>query len=124
MKRNIAVILAGGVGKRLGLSTPKQFFKVAGKMVVEHTVDVFERNRRVDEIAIVSNPYFVSEFENIVLRPLVDHREAGSETIYPLAAYTDEQARANELLTGISDPHLWVSELSRRVLGTNFDIAL
>ena len=62
--------------------------------------------------------------ENIVLRPLVDHREAGSETIYPLAAYTDEQARANELLTGISDPHLWVSELSRRVLGTNFDIAL
>ncbi len=44
MKRNIAVILAGGVGSRLGISTPKQFFKVAGKMVVEHTVDVFERN--------------------------------------------------------------------------------
>ena len=34
MKRNIAVILAGGVGERLGMSTPKQFFKVAGKMVV------------------------------------------------------------------------------------------
>lgn len=68
MKRNIAVILAGGVGKRLGLSTPKQFFKVAGKMVVEHTVDVFERNPRIDEIAIVSNPYFIDEFENITLR--------------------------------------------------------
>ena len=39
MKKNIAVILAGGVGSRLGLSTPKQFFKVAGKMVVEHTVE-------------------------------------------------------------------------------------
>lgn len=56
------------MGKRLGLSTPKQFFKVAGKMVVEHTVDVFEHNPRIDEIVIVSNPYFVSEFENIVLR--------------------------------------------------------
>ena len=44
MKRNIAIILAGGVGSRLGMSTPKQFFKVAGKMVVEHTIDVFERN--------------------------------------------------------------------------------
>lgn len=68
MKRNIAVILAGGVGTRLGLSTPKQFFKVAGKMVVEHTIDAFERNANIDEIAIVSNPMFISEFEDIVLR--------------------------------------------------------
>ena len=68
MKRNIAIILAGGVGSRLGMSTPKQFFKVAGKMVVEHTVDVFERNERIDEIAIVSNPMLISDFENIVLR--------------------------------------------------------
>lgn len=68
MKRNVAVILAGGVGKRLGLSTPKQFFKVAGKMVVEHTIDAFERNPHISEIAIVSNPYFIDEFENIVLR--------------------------------------------------------
>ena len=68
MKRNIAVILAGGVGSRLGMSTPKQFFKVAGKMVVEHTVDVFERNSRIDEIAIVSNPMLIADFENIVLR--------------------------------------------------------
>ena len=68
MKQNIAVILAGGVGTRLGISTPKQFYKVAGKMVVEHTIDVFERNPRIDEIAIVSNPMLISDFENIVLR--------------------------------------------------------
>lgn len=68
MKRNIAVILAGGVGSRLGMTTPKQFYKVAGKMVVEHTIEVFERNRRIDEIAIVSNPMLISDFENIVLR--------------------------------------------------------
>lgn len=65
---NIAVILAGGVGSRLGLSAPKQFFKVAGKMVIEHTVDVFEHNSHIDEIAIVSNPFYVSEIEAIVLR--------------------------------------------------------
>ena len=98
MKRNIAVILAGGVGKRLGLSTPKQFFKVAGKMVVEHTVDVFERNRRVDEIAIVSNPYFVSEFENIVLRNgwkkvkriLKGGKERYDSSLAAIRAYADE----------------------------------
>lgn len=68
MTRNIAIILAGGVGSRLGLSTPKQFFKVAGKMVIEHTIDTFERNQHIDEIAVVSNPFYVSDVENIVLR--------------------------------------------------------
>ena len=65
---NIAVILAGGVGSRLGYSTPKQFYKVAGKMVIEHTIDVFEKNILIDEIAIVINPGYVDEMENIVLR--------------------------------------------------------
>ena len=98
MKRNIAVVLAGGVGKRLGLSTPKQFFKVAGKMVVEHTIDVFERNPRIDEIAVVSNPYFVSEFENIVLRNgwkkvkriLKGGRERYDSSLAAIRAYADE----------------------------------
>lgn len=68
MRKNIAVILAGGVGSRLGMSTPKQFFKVAGKMVVEHTVDVFEHNPRIDEIAIVSNPFYIADFESIIIK--------------------------------------------------------
>lgn len=68
MKKNIAVILAGGVGSRLGLSTPKQFFKVAGKTVVEHTIDVFERNGRIDEIAIVANAAYITDFESMILR--------------------------------------------------------
>lgn len=68
MRKNIGVILAGGVGSRLGLSTPKQFFKVAGKMVVEHTVDAFEANPNIDEIAIVSNPFYMADFENMVLK--------------------------------------------------------
>ena len=68
MIRNIAIVLAGGVGSRLGLSTPKQFFKVAGKTVIEHTVDTFERNPHIDEVAIVSNPFYIADIENLVLR--------------------------------------------------------
>lgn len=68
MRPNIAIVLAGGTGSRLGLSTPKQFFKVAGKMVVEHTIDTFEKNPNIAEIAIVSNPFYVADMENIVLR--------------------------------------------------------
>lgn len=64
---NVAVILAGGVGNRLDKSYPKQFFKVAGKTVIEHTVDVFERNQLIDEIAIVINSNYQVTIEEIVL---------------------------------------------------------
>ncbi|MDR0692164.1 MAG: 2-C-methyl-D-erythritol 4-phosphate cytidylyltransferase [Prevotellaceae bacterium] len=64
---NIAVILAGGVGRRLGDSTPKQFLEIAGKTVIEHTVDAFERNENIDEIAIIIHPSFVQTVEEMVL---------------------------------------------------------
>lgn len=64
---NVAVILAGGKGTRAGGNKPKQFFKVAGKKIIEHTIDVFENNNNIDEIAIVSNNYYLDEIEKIVL---------------------------------------------------------
>lgn len=66
--RNIAVVLAGGVGSRLGLSTPKQFFKVAGKMVIEHTIDAFQRNPHIEEVVVVSNPAYVTDVEEALIR--------------------------------------------------------
>lgn len=96
MRKNIAVILAGGVGSRLGLSTPKQFFKVAGKMVVEHTVEAFEGNSHIDEIAIVSNPFYISEFESLVIKNnwhkvkkiLKGGKERYDSSLSAIAAYT------------------------------------
>lgn len=37
-------------------------------MVVEHTVEAFERNSHIDEITIVSNPFYIAEFENMTIR--------------------------------------------------------
>lgn len=68
MTKNIAVILAGGSGERLGAAIPKQFLKIAGKMVIEHTLDVFERNAQIDEIAVVIHPNFLHEMEAISAR--------------------------------------------------------
>jgi 2-C-methyl-D-erythritol 4-phosphate cytidylyltransferase len=52
--KNIAVILAGGKGERFENSLPKQFVKLAGKSVIEYTIDAFNRHRLIDEIIIVS----------------------------------------------------------------------
>jgi 2-C-methyl-D-erythritol 4-phosphate cytidylyltransferase len=54
MSRNVAVILAGGVGNRLGLNYPKQFAKVAGKTLIEHTIEAFQNHPDIDDIIVVS----------------------------------------------------------------------
>ena len=64
--RYIAVILAGGVGSRLGMDKPKQFLKIAGKTVLEHTVDVFQRHSKIDEIAIVIHHNYEDEVAEMV----------------------------------------------------------
>ncbi len=66
MTANVAIVLAGGVGKRLGSTLPKQFLEIAGKMVIEHAVDTFEQHPLIDEIAIVSNVQYLSKMEEIV----------------------------------------------------------
>lgn len=66
--KNIAVILAGGVGSRLGLSIPKQFYKVAGKSVIEHTISIFNDNENIDEIYVVSHCQYRPMIENLCLR--------------------------------------------------------
>ncbi|WP_407306617.1 D-ribitol-5-phosphate cytidylyltransferase [Acinetobacter sp.] len=52
--KNIAVILSGGSGSRFGGALPKQFTKLAGKAIIEYTIDVFQNSEDIDEIIIVS----------------------------------------------------------------------
>lgn len=66
--KNVAVILAGGTGRRLGDPVPKQFLKVAGKKVIEHTLDVFQNHSLIDEIAVVSHPHHVSDVEALQIK--------------------------------------------------------
>ena len=57
--KNNAVILSGGMGSRFGGTLPKQFTKLAGKAVIEYTVEAFEKSLNIDEIIIVSHPSYV-----------------------------------------------------------------
>ena len=66
MRKNIAVILAAGKGVRLDYGVPKQLVKLAGKPLVEHTLEVFERNDAIHEIAIVTNDTCLETIERIV----------------------------------------------------------
>ena len=48
-----AIILAGGVGKRMGIDLPKQFIDVLGKPIIVYTLEVFDNHPEVDDISVV-----------------------------------------------------------------------
>lgn len=66
--RTVAVVLAGGTGSRVGMSTPKQLLKVAGKTILEHTVAVFEESPDVDEVIVLMAPGWLPEAVDIVAK--------------------------------------------------------
>ena len=51
---NIALVLSGGTGKRLGMDVPKQYQTIAGKPVIVHTLEQFERFSKVESVIIVA----------------------------------------------------------------------
>lgn len=50
---NYVILLAGGVGKRMGAYIPKQFIKVKGKPIIVHSIENFQRNEQIEKILVV-----------------------------------------------------------------------
>lgn len=52
--KNIAIILAGGIGARVGGALPKQLLPLAdGRTILEHAIDAFQQAECIDEICLV-----------------------------------------------------------------------
>ncbi len=64
--RNVAVVLAGGVGTRVGLDIPKQLIKIAGRPIVEHTIALLHDHPDIDEILIMMTPGHLDSIHAIV----------------------------------------------------------
>ena len=66
--KNYGIILASGTGSRYGSDIPKQFVKIAGKTVLEHTIEIFEKSEDINDIIIVITPEYRTMAEEILLK--------------------------------------------------------
>lgn len=66
--KNYGIILASGTGNRYGSAIPKQFVKIAGKTIFEHTIEVFEKAKEIDEIIVVITPDYRHFAEEIIIK--------------------------------------------------------
>ena len=75
---NIAIIIAGGSGSRMGQDIPKQFINVYDKPVIVYTMEAFQKHPKIDAIEIVcldgwhdvlrayAKQFGIAKLENIV----------------------------------------------------------
>lgn len=64
--KNIAIILAGGIGSRVGGPLPKQFLIVKNKPIIIHTIENFEKNESVDSVLVVCEKNWIDYLSNLI----------------------------------------------------------
>ena len=69
-KKNVGLIIAGGIGERMRTNIPKQFLKVNGKEVIFYTLEAFQKNRDIDSIVVVC----LEGWENVLFRGAEEYK--------------------------------------------------
>ncbi len=121
--KNIAVVLAGGTGSRMGASMPKQFLSLQGRAVIEYSVETFNSHAAIDEVAVVVHPDWRQEFLAIADRnrwtKLTKVVDGGAErymsTLNAVMAFIDEPDDTNLLLHDAARPLLSTDIVDRVV---------
>lgn len=64
--KNVAIVLAGGRGKRMGSDIPKQYLEIGNRPLICYTLDCFEKSF-IDEIIVVVEKGGIDYFNENVL---------------------------------------------------------
>lgn len=67
MQKNIVIIPCSGIGKRMGNNIPKQFLELAGKPIICHTIERFEKCEKIHEIVIIISKEYEEYFKKEIL---------------------------------------------------------
>lgn len=64
--KNYVILLAGGVGKRMGAEIPKQFIEVHGKPIIVYTIEKFQRNPQIEKIVVVCVNDWIDHLKGLI----------------------------------------------------------
>ncbi len=64
--KHLAIIVAGGVGQRMGTAVPKQFLQLGNKPIIAWSIDTFIASGLVDAIIIAIHPDHKQKLNEII----------------------------------------------------------
>lgn len=125
-----AVVLAGGMGSRMGNSdTPKQFLMLGKSPIIIHTVEKFYVNSKFERVIVLCPKQWVSHTENIIKKSIKDEKivvlEGGNtrnDTLYNAINFIEQNY-------GIDDETIIVTHdavrpfVTHRIIEENIDAA-
>ncbi len=86
---NIAIVFAGGKGKRMGTEIPKQFLEINGKPILIHTLELFQYHEMIDKIYISTLKEYIPYVKKLnqmygisKVSAVVDGGETAQDSIY------------------------------------------
>lgn len=102
---NIAVIIAGGSGHRMGQDIPKQFINVYDKPVLIYTLEGFQKHPQIDAIEVVCIDgwhdvlrAYAKQFNITKLQWIVSGGETGQESIRNGVYNLEGKANDNDVI--------------------------
>jgi 2-C-methyl-D-erythritol 4-phosphate cytidylyltransferase len=87
--RTVAVVLAAGSGTRFGSAGPKQLHLLAGRSLIEHSVQAFDMAAPIDDVLVVATPDI-----NEQVRSSVSAYRSVADVIHGGATRTDSTRQA------------------------------
>lgn len=61
-----AIILAGGIGSRVGFDKPKQFIEIFDKPVLAYTIEIFQNYLEIDNIEVVCHELWKDYLKDMI----------------------------------------------------------
>lgn len=103
---NIALILSGGTGTRVGLNIPKQYAEIGGQPIISYCLQTFLKHEEIDAICIVAE----EEWRDYILEAIGkgETSKAFAEKFRGFSLPGD--TRQLSILSGLRDIMKWADE--------------
>lgn len=102
---NIAIIIAGGTGTRMGQDIPKQFINVYDKPVLLYTLESFQRHPQIDAIELVCIEgwhdivwAYAKQFQITKLKWIIPGGATGQESIRNGVYYLEDKCSSDDII--------------------------
>lgn len=103
--KNYVILLAGGVGSRMGADIPKQFLEVKGKPIIVYSIENFQRNQQIEKIVVVCKSDWIEHLQMLVKKYalnkvcwIIDGGETGHDSIRNGVFFLKDKAESDDFI--------------------------
>ncbi|MCS1351053.1 2-C-methyl-D-erythritol 4-phosphate cytidylyltransferase [Mechercharimyces sp. CAU 1602] len=107
MKNVSMILLAGGIGTRMKVNTPKQFLQIGGKPMIIHVLEKADRIDAIREIIIPSPHAYIEQTKEMI------SRHSFAKSIRVIEGGSTRQDSVHKALAETSSPSVIIHEAVR-----------